>query len=1329
MNASTTDSSEIASDRMIEGNPYVGPRPFEDTARERRLFFGRERESADLLSLAMAERLVLFYAPSGAGKSSLINARLLDGLRNAGFRVLGKVRVGGNLPTSMRADAIDNVYIFNLLRDLEGEHADLQRLASWRLPDYLKVRYPAPQSSEGEAADRALIIDQFEELFTTYADQWPKREDFFRQLNQALVEDPRLWVILSLREDAIAALDPYARLLFNRLRVRYRMNFMGYEAALEAVKAPAAMAGRPYEAGVAEKLVDNLRQMVKAEGTTEAPRLGEHVEPVQLQVVCMQLWENLAGRPGETITVEDVESLGRGAGLGEFVDHALASFYEQTLAAVLQLTDEVSERELRDWFSYTLITRDGTRNLLYQSESETGGMPNRVVQELERRFLLRGETRGGGRWVELVHDRLVEPILETNEAWRRNDPLILAADLWRNERSSTLLLSGGLLAEAQALLERNPRRYGALEREFVAASVEAEAKRLEQERLEEEKRRKEAARVRIIAVAAALTALLMFALALTTAWFAWRSFASALQQQAAALSAALEAQRAREAEERAMLAAERAQVEAAAAEAARAEAEQLSRSIRADQLAGQAALLLAGNPQQALLLAVEAMRLGATPDRPLSNTIQQSIYDVLNGVGGLPLPIASGDPVALVLSPDAQWFALADAQGAVYLWRFGQGTLEQFQLSSPGAPVTWALAAAPDGKSLAAAENDGAVRLWRVDTPDAPPMLLSTSEDALFTLVFSPDGASLAAAGADGVVYLWNLDEQRPSLQRVGRHGDSVNVLAFSPRGDWLASGGADGLVQLWSPGQPGRPFSVARHEASVSVLAFSPDASRLASGDDAGGVFVFTLLDNDAESLSGTAQPIPGHLARVTAMRFSANSAWLATGDANGVLRVWSFNNPAQSYVTAAHESYLSGLAFVPGVGGDRLVSVGYDGPRISSVRLWNYTNFGLAPTVLRGHEAEINLLGTAPGVRGFLTAGYDRGLRVWAIDDLHAQPQTLVAATGLVDALAIAPEAGRLFSIGANSPFIQVWSTADGVALKQLATGQENSLSAFAVSREGAVVAAGDTAGSVYLWIADAEMPTLSLAAHAGKVNSVALHAEKRLLATAGDDGAVHLWRFTEDFGRVVENEVVVAQKMPVNGVQFSPDGAQLAYANANTILLQRLDARGSSPIRWATGSAEVTAFAFSPDGKLLAAGDEQGRIWLWSLERPAQVPRRWDGHTNELNALVFGEDSTRLFTASADRTVRLWNLTSSFPAPVVLRGHTASVSGVALANDALFTAGADGTIRQWLLTPDSLAQRACIAAGRNLYGDEWERFFPTEPCRPTCPELPNRCKETSP
>ena len=51
-------------------NPYIGPRTFRRD--EGHLFFGRDRESADLEALADSEKLVLFYAQSGAGKSSFV---------------------------------------------------------------------------------------------------------------------------------------------------------------------------------------------------------------------------------------------------------------------------------------------------------------------------------------------------------------------------------------------------------------------------------------------------------------------------------------------------------------------------------------------------------------------------------------------------------------------------------------------------------------------------------------------------------------------------------------------------------------------------------------------------------------------------------------------------------------------------------------------------------------------------------------------------------------------------------------------------------------------------------------------------------------------------------------------------------------------------------------------------------------------------------------------------------------------------------------------------------------------------------------------------------
>src|SRR5262245_30805097 len=65
-------------------NPFVGPRPFE--AGER--LYGRDHEVRKLLDLLLAERIVLLHSPSGAGKTSLIQAALIPALERVRFEVL-----------------------------------------------------------------------------------------------------------------------------------------------------------------------------------------------------------------------------------------------------------------------------------------------------------------------------------------------------------------------------------------------------------------------------------------------------------------------------------------------------------------------------------------------------------------------------------------------------------------------------------------------------------------------------------------------------------------------------------------------------------------------------------------------------------------------------------------------------------------------------------------------------------------------------------------------------------------------------------------------------------------------------------------------------------------------------------------------------------------------------------------------------------------------------------------------------------------------------------------------------------------------------------------
>jgi hypothetical protein len=64
-------------------NPYVGPRPFQ----RGETLYGRNHELMNLLNLIIAERIVMFYSPSGAGKTSLLQASLFPRLEKKKFRL------------------------------------------------------------------------------------------------------------------------------------------------------------------------------------------------------------------------------------------------------------------------------------------------------------------------------------------------------------------------------------------------------------------------------------------------------------------------------------------------------------------------------------------------------------------------------------------------------------------------------------------------------------------------------------------------------------------------------------------------------------------------------------------------------------------------------------------------------------------------------------------------------------------------------------------------------------------------------------------------------------------------------------------------------------------------------------------------------------------------------------------------------------------------------------------------------------------------------------------------------------------------------------------
>ena len=110
------------------------------------------------------------------------------------------------------------------------------------------------------------------------------------------------------------------------------------------------------------------------------------------------------------------------------------------------------------------------------------------------------------------------------------------------------------------------------------------------------------------------------------------------------------------------------------------------------------------------------------------------------------------------------------------------------------------------------------------------------------------------------------------------------------------------------------------------------------------------------------------------------------------------------------------------------------------------------------------------------------------------------------------------------------------------------------------------------------------------------------------------------------------------------------------------------------------EPRAAAASPDGRLLATGDDDGLIVLWSTETGLPV-RSLVGHTKTVAALAFDRSGSRIASAAYDAKIHIWNVADGSVVDV-LTGHAGRLATVAFSPDGrrLASGGYDKTIRLW-------------------------------------------------
>ncbi len=451
-------------------------------------------------------RIMLLHSPSGAGKTSLIQASVVPSFQARGFLICAGTDVCAGTESRFTAlrvnlpapDDVPNPYVFSVVNGLIGHFTDHERARGMTVASAVEEFARHHNSQQRQL----LVIDQLEEVLRLDPGDIEGQVTFFKQLGEAL-DDSQRWALLAMREDYMGALDRFRQYLPGQLRSMCRLDFLDAKAAFRAVQKPARENGVEFDDNAARMLVNDL-QLVDSGGTPTVK--SPYVEPVLLQVVCYALFRALSkGSNFDAITVKNIEDFKpfdksiskyyhgvirdarvaavRAAKEAAVRDPKEAAVRDPREAAVRHAKDAIVrdpakeerriEQDLRDWVEHDIISRQGLRRQTRQKPQVQE--PDTALSAMRDLYLIHDDPRLGGSplW-ELSHDMLVGPVREDNRAWRRRnlEEWQVRAEEWRaSDQDRVYLLRGPQYLSAPA----HRRRAGLTQTEqaYLRASDEA----------------------------------------------------------------------------------------------------------------------------------------------------------------------------------------------------------------------------------------------------------------------------------------------------------------------------------------------------------------------------------------------------------------------------------------------------------------------------------------------------------------------------------------------------------------------------------------------------------------------------------------------------------------------------------------------------------------------------------------------------------------------------------------------------------------------------------------------------------------------------------------
>ena len=567
--------------------------------------------------------------------------------------------------------------------------------------------------------------------------------------------------------------------------------------------------------------------------------------------------------------------------------------------------------------------------------------------------------------------------------------------------------------------------------------------------------------------------------------------------------------------------------------------------------------------------------------------------------------------------------------------RFGKGGINVLQFS-------------PDGTQIAVGSSIG---VWLYDLKTGKEITMFPGMCA--SIVFSPDGRFIARSGgkfkfhegfelreiATGqkvklidsppAASILRFSENGKTLITLGNQGDSISRLNIGT-GETNVNNIKERSWEMVKSRPVPEPYALTHDKFAVGG-----ENGKIELWSTATGEKLFTIIA-EVEDIQ---KPIPPAVEipflfqggnHILVLEFSPDGTKLASGSKDKTVRLWDTNTNEELTILRKHTGWTNALAFSPK--GKKLASGSTD----KTVNIWN-TETGELIVTLSGHLNSIAALSFSPAGKTLASASTDGIIKFWNTENGNLLPINITEHTEWVKAVSFFKDSSTLASVAFNG-VVTFWDLKISQKTGSQNAGHRDFLPALFFSSDGTKLASVGAQATMFF--------------NAGSGNAISSWVP---------DPQVRLTDVSTGNELTTLNEVNVGIN-PYPNMVFSPDGKTVAFGGLGKIhlwntetgtsldvsVLDERNANGKGDLAPVPDEAmfrqmpQISALAFSPDGKKLISGTMGGKVQMWDAETGVELApffagQEGIGYRDPITTFAFSSEST-LLAVGSERKIRL-------------------------------------------------------------------------------------------